>query len=167
MGKMRAALGSLAFFVVAPGTIAGLGPWLVTRWRVGPAFFGVEYFRLLGVALIAAGLVPLVASFARFVFEGFGTPNPAAPPVRLVTGGFYRWTRNPMYVGIVVIVLGQALYFGSVALVAYAALAWLAFHLRVVLYEEPTLRRMFGAEYQAYCTRVPRWVRFAFGIDRL
>lgn len=162
---MRAALGSLAFFVVAPGTIAGLGPWLVTRWHMGPAFFGFHSLRVIGAVFIAGGLLPLAASFARFVFEGSGTPAPNAPPMRLVTGGYYRQSRNPMYAGIVMMLLGQALLFANAAMFAYAAVAWLAFHLRVVLYEEPTLRRMFGAEYEAYCARVPRWVRVVFGSD--
>lgn len=159
MRKIAALLGSILFFVLAPGTIAGYLPWTFTRWHMRyPAFFGAELTRWLGVALIALGLVPLVNSFWRFAMEGLGTPAPVAPPQTLVVTGFYRHVRNPMYVGIVAILLGQVVLFANENLFWYTVIVWLSFHLFVFLYEEPTLRKQFPANYKIYCANVPRWL---------
>jgi protein-S-isoprenylcysteine O-methyltransferase Ste14 len=150
-----AALGSAAFFVAAPGTFAGLGPWLITRWEV-PA--GSPTWRVgLGVALIVLGVIPPVHAFAEFARAG-GTPMPLAPTERLVVTGFNRFVRNPMYLGLVVAILGQALLFGSLALVLYAAIGWVITASFVRLYEEPTLRRTYGRQYEEYCRNVRAWI---------
>jgi protein-S-isoprenylcysteine O-methyltransferase Ste14 len=94
----------------------------------------------------------------RFVREGRGTPAPVAPTVQLVVGGTFRYVRNPGYVAVVSLLVGQALLFGSGAVLLYALAVAVAFHAFVILYEEPTLRRQFGAEYEAYCRKVPRWL---------
>jgi protein-S-isoprenylcysteine O-methyltransferase Ste14 len=158
MRKLWASIGSLIFFVIAPGTLAGFLPWTLTRWQMKPGFFHLYQIRLAGIALILLGLIPLVASFVRFVFEGLGTPAPIAPPQRLVVGGFYRYVRNPMYVGVVSVIVGQALLLGDVRLLWYGAILWLGFHLFVLVYEEPTLRQMFGESYIIFCANVPRWI---------
>jgi protein-S-isoprenylcysteine O-methyltransferase Ste14 len=160
-GTARRALavaGTGAFFVLAPGTVAGLIPWWISRWRMQKPFFGFAGFRVIGILLIAAGLVVLIESFARFALEGVGTPAPVFPTKHLVVRGFYRYVRNPMYVAVVCLILGQALFFGSRQLLEYAAIAWVMTHFFVLAYEEPTLRRTFGAEYEAFCAHVPRWV---------
>ena len=103
--------------------------------------------------------LPLFVSFcSRFVWEGRGTPAPIAPTEHLVVGGPYRWVRNPGYVAVTAILLGEALVLGSQAVLAWAVLVAIAFHVFVLVYEEPTLRATFGAEYDAYCRRVPRWL---------
>jgi protein-S-isoprenylcysteine O-methyltransferase Ste14 len=158
MEKVRAVLGSALFFVVAPFALAGLIPWWMTRWQFQPAFFGLEVTRGLGVLLIVIGLPGLVDSFARFALQGLGTPAPVAPTKNLVVTGLYRYVRNPIYVAVVAIILGQALLFGAWALVLLGAGFWLACHVFVVAYEEPTLQRTFGAEYEAYRANVPRWI---------
>ena len=158
MKKMRAILGSALFFVIAPGTVAGLMPWLISGWRGAAAFFGLELLRLVGAALIAMGLVPLIDSFRRFAVEGLGTPAPIAPTRQLIVTGFYRFVRNPMYVGVVSLVLGQSLFFGNWILLAYTAVVWLGFHVFVTAYEEPTLSRQFGASYDEFRRHVPRWL---------
>jgi protein-S-isoprenylcysteine O-methyltransferase Ste14 len=150
--------GSVVFFVVAPVTAAGVVPWWISDWSAGPPFLGFEPLRYLGAAMVVAGLPVLINSFARFALEGLGTPAPIAPPRHLVLRGPYRYVRNPIYVAILAIVLGQALLFGSVALVTYGAVFWLACHLFVVFYEEPALRRRFGSEYADFCAAVPRWL---------
>src|SRR5262249_19139083 len=94
----------------------------------------------------------------RFVVEGRGTPAPIAPTEHLVVGGPFRWVRNPGYIAVIALLLGQALLLGSSAVLAYATVVALGFHLFVVFYEEPTLRRQFGAEYETYCHAVPRWI---------
>jgi protein-S-isoprenylcysteine O-methyltransferase Ste14 len=111
----------------------------------------------LAVALVALGAGTYVACAWRFATEGNGTPAPWDPPRTLVAGGLYRWVRNPMYVGIPIALIGEGWWWKSSAMLLYAALVWVAFHLRVVLYEEPKLREMFGDAFDAYCGRVKRW----------
>ncbi len=156
--RSRAVLGSLLFLVVAPGTVAGLVPWWLSRWELGPPLLGLAPLRALGAVLVVAGAAALLDSVARFALRGLGTPAPVAPPGRLVVTGLYRHVRNPMYVAIVSAVLGQALMLGSTRVLAWALALWLGFHLFVVGYEEPTLRRSFGADYDAYRADVRRWI---------
>jgi protein-S-isoprenylcysteine O-methyltransferase Ste14 len=158
MRKLFAGLGAFLFFFIAPGTVVGLVPWWISRGRMGAPFLGVSGVRVLGLILIAAGLVPLLESFVRFVLKGLGTPAPVFPTRHLVVSGFYRYVRNPMYVGVFSITLGEALLSGSGPLLMYAFLVWLTFFLFVLLYEEPTLRKSFGAEYEDFCRHVPRWL---------
>jgi protein-S-isoprenylcysteine O-methyltransferase Ste14 len=113
--------------------------------------------RVLGIAVAAGGVVVLVDAFSRFVREGTGTPAPVAPPDHLVVGGLYRHVRNPMYLAVLAIIVGQAMALPSVVLVPYAAVVFIAVAMFVVCYEEPHLRRQFGGEYQAYRRAVPRW----------
>jgi len=150
-----AALGSIAFFCVAPGTVAGLVPFMITGWRQASSVS--PPVRAAGGLLVLVGLVSLLESFARFVVRGRGTPAPVAPPTNLVVTGQYRYVRNPMYLALVGIVVGQAAWLGSGALLGYAAVLWVLFHLRVVWYEEPTLARQFGASYEGYRRGVHRW----------
>lgn len=158
MQRTTAILGSTIFFMIAPCVAVGLIPFWITRWQFQPPLFGLELTRLFGGAFILAGIPGIVDSFARFAREGLGTPAPVAPPRRLVVTGLYRHVRNPMYVAVLVAVAGQALLFGDWGLIAYGALFWSAAHLYVVLYEEPTLQRTFGAAYAAFRANVPRWI---------
>jgi protein-S-isoprenylcysteine O-methyltransferase Ste14 len=153
-----AILGSALFFVVAPCVVAGLVPWLITRWQLQPPFLGLELTRAIGVILILVGVPGLVDSFARFALQGLGTPAPIAPTRHLVVSGLYRHVRNPMYVAVAAVILGQAVLLGDWRLIVYGALFWLACHLFVVAYEEPTLEQTFGGEYQAFRAGVPRWI---------
>ena len=103
------------------------------------------------------GILVLLDSFARFAVKGLGTPAPVFPPRHLVVSGLYCYVRNPMYVAVIAVIAGQALVFANLRLLAYGAAVWLAFHLFVLFFEEPTLQRAFGAEYEAFCAAVPRW----------
>lgn len=107
--------------------------------------------------LVAAGAVVLLQAFARFVIEGFGTPAPVAPTARLVVGGFYRYVRNPMYLAVAAIIVGQALVLGQLILLLYAAAFLVTVAAFVHWYEEPTLSRQFGGQYEAYRRAVPGW----------
>jgi protein-S-isoprenylcysteine O-methyltransferase Ste14 len=158
MSKAIAILGSALFFVVAPLMLAGFIPWWTTHWDLGPAFFGFELTRAIGVMLIIAGVPGVVDSFARFALQGLGTPAPIAPTQHLVVTGLYRYVRNPIYVGVVAIIFGQALLFGDLRLLWYAVLLWLFFHVWVLVLEEPTLEQTFGAQYEDFRANVPRWV---------
>ncbi len=158
MTKTRAAIGSVLFFLAAPCVLAGFVPWWLTRWELRPAFFGLEALRGLGALLILIGVPAVVSAFARFALEGLGTPAPVAPTQKLVVTGLYRYVRNPMYVALLAVILGQALLFGDGRLIVLAALCWLACHIFVTGYEEKRLEREFGASYRTYRANVPRWI---------
>jgi protein-S-isoprenylcysteine O-methyltransferase Ste14 len=111
-----------------------------------------------GLMIGSAGALLALWCVLTFVFVGKGTPAPFDPPRQLVVSGPYRFVRNPMYIGAGLALLGAALFFQSPALVGYLGLFWLITHLFVLLYEEPTLRRLFGEEYASYCGRVRRWL---------
>lgn len=155
MRLRRAAIGSALFFVVAPGVVVGLVPWWLTRWELRPAPMAV---RALGALVLVVTLPVLVSAFVRFVRDGLGTPAPVAPTERLVVSGAYRYVRNPMYVAVIGAIVAQALLLGQPVLLGYAALVAALVVRFVRLYEEPVLRRQFGAEYEAYRRAVPGWV---------
>lgn len=155
MRRTGALIGSLLFLVAAPGIVAGLIPWWLTGWRIGP---GALALKVPGGVLILGGLALLLECFGRFAILGRGTPAPIAPTDRLIVSGPYRRVRNPMYVAVVALTLGQAALFGDLRLLGYSALLWTAFHLFVLGYEEPTLRRSFPADYPAFFAAVPRWI---------
>src|SRR5215208_5436056 len=153
MVNHRAALGSLAFFVLAPGSTGALVPWLSTRWRdPAPAWAAVP-----GGVVTAAGTVLVIAAFVQFVVEGRGTPAPLAPTQELVVGGLYRWVRNPMYVGVAAVIAGQAVMFASVGVAMWLVVFVAAVTTFVRVYEEPTLRQTYGASYEVYTAGVRRW----------
>ncbi|RHW24504.1 isoprenylcysteine carboxylmethyltransferase family protein [Nocardioides immobilis] len=151
--RARAAIGTIVFFFVAPGGTAGLVPWLITRWD-GDA---PGWAQVVGAVTVAAGTLLVVAAFAQFVLEGRGTPAPVAPTEELVVGGLYRWVRNPMYLGVSTSIAGQAVLFASVGVGLWLVAFVLATTAFTLAYEEPTLRRTYGASYDAYAAAVPRW----------
>lgn len=149
-------LGTLAFVLVVPTTVIGYVPYVLTRWvQSAPLFPGA---RFVGIALFLAGLPLFVAFNLRFVREGKGTPAPIAPTRHLVVGGPFRYLRNAGYIAVLALVAAQGFFFGSGRVLVYAAALFVMFHTFVLLYEEPTLRRRFGGEYDAYCRQVPRWI---------
>ena len=154
--KGNAILGSALFLALAPGFVAGVVPGLITGWQVDDQL--PAPLRAVGAVVGLFGIAFLLHAFARFALEGLGTPAPVAPTKRLVVGGVYRFVRNPMYLAVLAVIAGQALFFGSAAVAGYAALVALAFVAFVRIYEEPTLRAAYGAEYEAYCAEVPRWL---------
>ncbi len=151
-------LGTLVFVILAPGSVVVLLPYLISDWTVADPFLGLGFVRWIGALLVLLGLPVFLDFLVRFVRDGRGTPAPIAEPVRLVVTGGFRSVRNPGYVAVLAMIAGQALIFGSTALLGYTAAVALAFHLFVVLYEEPHLRRKFGRDYEGYCRRVPRWL---------
>lgn len=153
-----AAAGTAAFLMVAPGTVIGVIPWLLTRWKLAGYSGAWQAAYVVGGLLVVMGLVPLVHSFMEFA-KALGTPmGPVTPTQHLVVSGFYRFVRNPMYVGLVLAVTGQALLFGSPGLLLYAATLWIVIATIVHWYEEPTLVRQFGSEYEAYRRNVRAWL---------
>jgi protein-S-isoprenylcysteine O-methyltransferase Ste14 len=158
MSRVLAVLGSALFLVLAPGIVAGLVPWWISKWQVRAPLLGFPLIRALGVLAVVVSILVLLESFARFALQGVGTPAPLLPTRHLVVKGLYRYVRNPMYLAVVSAILGESMIPGSLSLLAYSALIWLTFHIFVLAYEEPNLRRTFGAEYDAFCANVPRWV---------
>lgn len=157
MKSASAALGTMVFFFVAPGVVAGVGPWWVNHWRFSSPGWDPQPVRWAGVALIVIGVLALIECFLRFVIAGRGTPAPPMPTEALVVSGLYRYVRNPMYLAVFAVIVGQGVLFGDRRTLVYAVCAGLAFTLFVMLYEEPTLRRRYGAQYEEYSSHVPRW----------
>jgi protein-S-isoprenylcysteine O-methyltransferase Ste14 len=154
--QLRAWIGTFVFLILAPGIVGGLIPWLITGWRM-PEWGGwIWLVAPVGGVLIVAGIVFLLAAFIRFARAG-GTPAPPVPTQHLVVEGPYRYVRNPMYLAVVAIILGQALLFGSWWTLVYLAMPLVAVVLFVRFYEEPTLERTYGEEYREYRHNVPGW----------
>ncbi|HYB90771.1 MAG TPA: isoprenylcysteine carboxylmethyltransferase family protein [Candidatus Binataceae bacterium] len=153
----RLVLETVIHTILFPGAVTVALPWwiLVSGARhLSPWSLA----RSIGILPIALGAAILAWCSWDFIVSGRGTPNPLDPPRMLVSRGAYRYVRNPMYAGIALILLGEAILFGAPMLLAYAAIVTTAFHLFVVLYEEPFLRARFGASYEEFCRRVPRWI---------
>lgn len=155
--RMLAAAGSSLFFALAPGVVGGLIPWLLTGWEAGDPRLWLP-LRAAGAVILGVGAAVMIHSFARFVVEGIGTPAPAAPTERLVVGGLYRYVRNPMYLAVGAAIVGQALLLGRPVLLVYAVAVTLANVAFVRWYEEPTLHRQFGSDYDTYRHAVPGWL---------
>jgi protein-S-isoprenylcysteine O-methyltransferase Ste14 len=158
MRRSAAATGSAIFFAFAPGTVAGLVPWLLTGWHLGAPLAHWLPLRLLGLLLLLAAAVVVVRAFIQFVAEGLGTPAPVAPPTNLVVGGLYRYVRNPMYVAVIAAILGQALLLWRPGLFGYGILVAAAMVAFVLGYEQPALAERFGDDYATYRRHVPGWL---------
>lgn len=149
------ALKSLLFLLIAPGLVGFYIP--LAFLRTGPQA-ETGFLAYLAFLLWPLGALALLWCFWDFTFKGRGTPAPIDPPKELVASGLYRYVRNPMYVSVILILLGHFLWFGFWWLLAYAGFAFLITHLFVTLYEEPNLRKRFGAGYEKYLSDVPRWI---------
>ena len=149
---------TLIFTVLVPGTAA---VWIPYRLVSSPGSRGsmpLGSFRYAGLAAMLVGVLIYLWCAWDFVFAGKGTPAPIDPPKELVVRGLYKYVRNPMYIGVLSLVLGQSLWFEAIGLLAYGGLVFLLFSAFVFFYEEPALRRKFGASYKRYCEMVPRWL---------
>jgi protein-S-isoprenylcysteine O-methyltransferase Ste14 len=152
------ALKTLLFTVLVPGTVTVVIPYLLLSWGIQIFFFELGAIRYLGLPPILLGALTYLWCAWDFTFTGRGTPAPIDPPKELVVKGLYRYVRNPMYVGITLILLGEALLFEAAVLFLYAGFLLVCAHLFIVYYEEPTLKRLFGTLYESYCKSVSRWI---------
>lgn len=148
-------MSAVVFIAVAPGTLAGWLPWSLADWR-RPRLDGAT--GAAGLLLAVGGWAVLLWCARDFAVRGRGTPAPYDAPLRLVVDGLYRFVRNPMYVGVLTSVVGEAMLFRSTLVWWYAGVLGVGFHLRVTMYEEPTLSELFGESFVEYRTRVPRWI---------
>jgi protein-S-isoprenylcysteine O-methyltransferase Ste14 len=151
-------IGSIVFLFAAPGFFGVFIPWYTTGWRMYEPLLGVEPVRWLGGVLIFFSAAVLLDSFARFALQGRGTPAPIYPTATLVVSGAYRYVRNPMYIAVISLIAGQGLLIGRLPLLIYALAFGVVTHLFVLVYEEPTLRSTYGAQYEAYAANVHRWL---------
>ena len=149
------ALKSFLFFMLAPGMVAGVIPLVFLQ--TGPKL-DMGFVAYLAFLLWIFGLAILLWCFLDFLVKGRGTPAPTDPPKELVVSGLYRLVRNPMYDGVLMVILGHFLWLGYWSLLVYTAVIFAAFSVFVVWYEEPHLRKTFGAAYEDYYRKVPRWI---------
>ena len=149
------AVKSLLFFILAPGMVAGVIP--LALFRTGSRI-ETGLFSYLALPLWLSGIAMLIWCFWDFVQKGRGTPAPIDPPKDLVVSGLYKYVRNPMYVGVLWVIVGHFLWFGFWNLLIYATIVFIAFNTFVTFYEEPNLKQRFGTTYEDYLQRVPRWL---------
>lgn len=151
------ALKTLIFTLLVPGTVAGVVPWLLLGWP-DETIMPASSLWLIGLLPLLLGVSLYFWCAGAFSFIGKGTPAPIDAPIFLVRAGPYRRVRNPMYVGVLTTIIGEAILFHSLPLAGYALLFWLTTHLFVTLVEEPVLLQQFGESYEAYLNTVPRWL---------
>jgi len=154
---MKNFLGTLAFAFIAIATVILGIPYLIFYFGIA-WLYEIGSFRFFGIIPIATGIILWIWAARDFIIHGKGTPAPVYPPKQLVSERLFRIIRNPMYVAVTLIILGEAVLVGSFTLFIYTLLIWSLFHLFVVYYEEPTMNKRFGSAYKNYLTDVPRWI---------
>ncbi len=151
---------NLFFTLLLPGFVAGLAPYWILEGENAVGSFPppFHFLQVPGILIFIPGITILISCIARFAFEGRGTLAPVDPTRKLVVGGLYRYSRNPMYIGVISILTGESLYFRSLDLGLYSLFVFLGFNLFIMIVEEPRLRRDFGKQYEEYCKKVGRWL---------
>lgn len=149
---------NLFFTIVHPGLVAGLIPYWILNGSNNPFSRPFEITQYCGTILFSFGLAILLECIVRFAWQGRGTLSPIDPTKDLVIKGLYRYSRNPMYVGVMLMLAGEAVFFESKFMWGYGLIVFLIFNLFILLVEEPRLRKDFGADYQAYCKKVRMWL---------
>lgn len=155
MSRAFAILKTAVFTIFVPGTVAGYVPYRLLRQPI-KLFFDV--LGIIGIVAIALGAAGYFSCAWYFAYHGLGTPAPIDPPKTLIVQGLNRYVRNPMYLSVLLVILGEAALFHARHLLIYAACVWFIAHLFVLLYEEPALSRKFGESYEHYRQSVPRWI---------
>ena len=152
-------LRNLFFTILQPGLVAGLIPLWITGFKINNMFDEVwQLHNYIGTIVFLIGLLIMLWCIISFAVKGQGTLSPADPTKRLVVAGLYKFSRNPMYVGVILILIGEAIFFQSVELLIYSIFVFITFYIFAKLVEEPRLRNDFGEEYKRYCKEVRRWI---------
>ena len=151
-------LKAAAATILVPGGACLLIPYFILGADHIPLAQPFRLLQFIAVLVAAVGIYMVVWVSTAFVRQGKGTPIPIEPPTRLVVTGLYRYVRNPMYVGAILIILAEVIYFSSFWLALYGIGLWAILHTFMVLFEEPQLKRRFGTEYERYLSEVPRWI---------
>ncbi len=151
-------LRNLMYTILMPGLVAGLIPYLIVRDELNKDLFPLHWFHYLGVILFVIGLVVLIFCIFKFAIEGRGTLSPTDPTKRLVVTGLYRFSRNPMYIGVIIMLIGEAIFTLVVDLWIYSGVVFLLFNFFIMTIEEPRLKKDFVEEYKQYCIKVMRWI---------
>jgi protein-S-isoprenylcysteine O-methyltransferase Ste14 len=145
--------------MLQPGLVAGLFPYWILGDLFSKAFAEPFYWqKYIAILVFVAGFLVMIYCILQFAVEGHGTLSPIDPTKKLVINGLYKFSRNPMYVGVILMLIGETMFFTSRSLLGYSVFIFLCFHLFVNLVEEPRLRRDFSAEYSIYCKKVRRWI---------
>ena len=156
--RIQRILKNLFFMIIGPGSVIVAIPYLILSFFDPHKFYKIEHLQCIGIIPISIGLIISLWCFYNFISVGKGTPVPTDPPKKLVIIGMYRFVRNPMYVGILFLLFGEAVLFKSFALLGYTSCIYCLFHAFIIGFEEPVLRLKFGKEYDKYCNTVPRWL---------
>ena len=152
-------LRNLFFTILQPGFVTGLVPYWILGRKIKSTFAEpVHPYQYFGIIIFIVGFVVMLACIISFAVKGRGTLSPADPTKHLVVTGLYKFSRNPMYIGVMMILIGEAIFFHSADLWIYSAFVFVAFNVFILLHEEPRLRKDFGEEYTRYCQRVRRWI---------
>ncbi len=146
------------FTVLQPGMVAGFIPWLILRGRTHLFSSPFKWHHFAGIILCFIGFYILISCIVSFALKGKGTLSPADPTKKLVTTGLYKYSRNPMYTGVMLILIGEALFFVSLKLFFYSAFIFIAFYFFITRFEEPRLKKDFGKEYDDYCKKTGRFI---------
>jgi protein-S-isoprenylcysteine O-methyltransferase Ste14 len=150
---------NLFFTILNPGLAAGLIPYLILGDKTKLLFAEpLQFHHGLGMLVFSTGMIILLACIFKFAVDGRGTLSPADPTKRLVIKGLYTFSRNPMYLGVLIILAGEAIYFQSFGMGVYLLILFLVFNLFIILVEEPRLTDDFKEEYVEYCQKVRRWL---------
>ena len=158
MNEKKLVIKSIVITSVFTLVVVGFVPLVLLYLYPPGSAFGLGIHSFAGIVAFVLGAIVSLACVKDFVFKGRGTPAPFDPPKTLVVNGFYRYVRNPMYWGLFLVVVGEALFCASVALFVYLLALAAALNIFVRLYEEPSLSRRFGKAYEAYCAGVNRWI---------
>ena len=152
-------LRNLFFTILQPGLVAGLIPfWILGKKRNEIFSKPLQFDQYAGIFVFVIGFIIMLSCIISFAVKGRGTLSPVDPTKRLVITGLYRFSRNPMYVGVIMILIGEAIFFQSASLWMYSLFVLMAFNIFILLHEEPRLRKVFREQYNQYCKKVRRWI---------
>lgn len=157
-GSLKLFVKNLVLFVFVVITALVVVPVVLVWLAADFLAFSIYDFKFLGLIVGVVGASFLLNMFVYFALAGRGTPAPFDPPKRLVTNGLFRYVRNPGYIGGVLVIVGEGIFFESTVVFIYATFMWVMFHTYVVYYEEPSLKKIFGESYDEYLKITPRWI---------